>query len=374
MLRFAVFLSVLVAVAAPWAPSEALAFSPDNIKFKGDLRLRYQYDKQYGDASEKDAARHRERIRFRVGFETEVNERLAAAVRLAGGSADPRSTNQSLGDFFSSKGFYLDEAYLIWAPADWVMLKGGKFGSAFYTADDLLWDGDITFEGQAAGFDLPRGDGLTLFFNSAMFVLDELKAEATDPYMVLAQPGVKVRPGNGLEVVAAVAYYGFAHLQDVVSQYSAGTNTRTGEPGMLAEQGLKYAYDSVNPVLGLTAVWESKGGTAYSAGIIGDMVYSMDSEDTGYLVGLKGGHASVKDLGSWQVSYNRRRLEADAFPDIFPDSDFYGGATNVVGHEFILNVGLGKGATLGVDYYRGEQTEGDPDASDLLQADLGVKF
>jgi hypothetical protein len=374
MFKIVVFLSAVLVLATLWVSSEALALSPDDTRFKGDFRLRYQYDKTDDNASEMKDGRHRERIRLRFGLETDVNERLTVGMRLASGSDDPRSTNQSLGDFFSTEGFHLDLAYFTWKPVDWIAFKGGKFGKAFYTADDLLWDSDITFEGQVVGLDLSRTEHTSLFLNAGMFLLDELKAEGTDPHMFLLQPGLTARPGEGLEVVAAVAYYGFAHTGCVVTEYSAGSNTREGEPGAMEEPGLECDYDSVNPVLGVKRTWDTRGGATYSAGLFGDLVYNPDSEDTGYLVGFKGGHASVMGTGTWQFYYNWRRLEADAFLDIFPDSDFYGGATNASGHEFVLNIGLGKSAMLGLDYYRAEKIEGDECACNLLQVDFLAKY
>jgi hypothetical protein len=179
---------------------------------------------------------------------------------------------------------------------------------------------------------------------------------------------------SGLEAEIFIAYYGFAHIRGTVPEHSSGSNTREADEGTFTGDGLKYDYDSVNPILRITRTWESRNGKEYFAALVGDFVYNFDVEDTGYLLGFNAGRSSIGEIWAWQIHYNWRRLETDAFLDIFPDSDFYGGATNVSGHEFILSVGLGEGFALGLDYYRTERIEGNPAPRDLLQADLVVKF
>jgi hypothetical protein len=374
MQRFACSAIVLLVLTVLTSLSDSQALSLDRTKFKGDLRLRYQYDKKKVDGDVGSDSRHRERIRFRFGFQTDVSDRLRIGMRLASGSEDPRSTNQSFGDLFTTKGIHLDQAYFAWQPFGGLTVKGGKFGKALYLLDDLLWDSDITFEGQAARIEAPGPGNTSLFVNGGLFLLDELKSEGTDPHMFAIQPGVRAEFADGLEAGVFLAYYGFTHINSAVFEHAAGTNTRETEEGALSEGNLRYDYDSVNPTIGITRTWGSEGGAGYFARLVGDMVYNPDSEDTGYLVGFAAGHSTVKETGSWQFHYNWRRLEADAFLDIFPDSDFYGGATGVSGHEFILNCGIGGDFILGFDYYRADKIEGAEDARDLLQVDLVAKF
>ncbi|MFN3535640.1 MAG: putative porin, partial [Desulfatiglandales bacterium] len=104
-----------------------------------------------------------------------------------------------------------------------------------------------------------------------------------------------------------------------------------------------------------------------------------DREDTGYLYGVSVGTKKVQKLGDWELKYNYRKLEADAWPAAFPDSDFYGGATNVKGHELELTLGIKKYVTLGFDYYKAKPIKKlnglDPyNDEKLLQVDLVVKW
>lgn len=374
MQRFACSATMLLVLTVLAGLSDSQALSRDRTKFKGDLRLRYQYDKKKVDGDAGSDSRHRERIRLRFGFQTDVTDRLGIGVRLASGSDDPRSTNQTFGDLFSTKGIHLDQAYFTWQPVGGLTVKGGKFGKALHLSDDLLWDSDITFEGQAARIDAPGPGNASLFVNAGLFLLDELKSDGADPHMFAIQPGVRAEFGGGFEAGVFLAYYGFTHIKGADFEYGAGTNTRETGKGALSESNLKYDYDSVNPAMDITRTWGSKDGAGYFTSLVGDLVYNPDSKDTGYLVGFAAGRSTVKQTGSWQFHYNWRRLEADAVLDIFPDSDFYGGATGVSGHEFIMTYGIGGDFILGLDYYRADKIASEDDIRDLLQVDLVAKF
>ena len=69
------------------------------MKLKGDFRLRYQYERKQADTD----ARERGRIRYRLGIETDIVKDVKVGAGLASGGADPRSSNQSFADTFSSK-------------------------------------------------------------------------------------------------------------------------------------------------------------------------------------------------------------------------------------------------------------------------------
>ena len=62
-----------------------------DMKWKGDLRVRYQNERRDTTNS-----RHRGRVRMRLGVETNVNEKSSVAVGIATGGGDPRSTNETL--------------------------------------------------------------------------------------------------------------------------------------------------------------------------------------------------------------------------------------------------------------------------------------
>jgi hypothetical protein len=331
----------------------------DLIKIKGDLRLRYQAQDEDGERG-----RGRGRIRYRFNVEGKVVENVKVGLRLASGGDDPRSTNQTFDDTFSSKGINLDKAYVKYTPAEWVELYGGKFGNPIWRPSDLLWDGDITPEGLAAKLSFDA-NSVDVFVNTGFFVLEERSSD-DDTLMYVIQPGVKVGFAENGHVKLAVAYYGFSELQGRTLAHSAGTNTDTGA-------GLMYEYNSfaISAEAGVDKISEP---VPYVA-VFGEYVNNPDPDDdnTGYLAGLKFGAKKVKKGGQWQAKYMYRHLERDAWPDVFPDSDFFDGGTHAEGHEVILVVGLMKHVTLGLDYYNTDMID-DGVNQNLLQADLVFKF
>jgi hypothetical protein len=103
-----------------------------------------------------------------------------------------------------------------------------------------------------------------------------------------------------------------------------------------------------------------------------------DDDDDAWIAGAAIGHKKVSKPKTWQLKYQYRRLEQDAWLDIFPDSDTYGGATNVKGSEVIFNYALFKNVILGIDYYHNEPINenalGRRNDEDLLQVDMVYKF
>ena len=359
-------LSLLPFLAALILVSTAYAYSPENTRFKGDLRLRYQYEHKEG--KEGLLQRHRGRFRFRFGFATMMRDDLEVGARLATGDTDPRSTNQTTTGFFSTKEIRLDKAYAFWSATENATLKIGKYSEAFLIIDDMLWDSDITFEGGSVSWRRPVDGGASPLINAGAFVLDEDKTSGNDPQVYCVQPALAY-DSDGFSLETGVAFYVFEHLKGSSpdEDISSGTNT-------LVDGNLKYDYDSVNPVVVLVYRTGGDREQRHALKIIGDYVYNLDSRDSGYRLGLVFGSPKVKEAGSWQVHYDYRRLERDAFPDVFPDSDFYGGATDVAGHEAIACYGLAKNVQLGLDYYNARRIEDEDQPQNLLQVDCCFKF
>ncbi|MCM8763254.1 MAG: putative porin, partial [Candidatus Omnitrophica bacterium] len=152
------------------------------MKFKGDFRLRYQYDheKNIGtNASKTD--RNRGRFRLRLGLEAKPNDKILAAVGIASGkTGDPRSTNQTFQDAFDKKPIILDYAYAQYSPKPWVTLIGGKMKNPLWEPGDLIWDTDITPEGGSVNFSKKLNSKTALFLNTGVFVIDENNSGSGD--------------------------------------------------------------------------------------------------------------------------------------------------------------------------------------------------
>ncbi|MDD4294092.1 MAG: putative porin [Candidatus Omnitrophica bacterium] len=341
-----------------------------NVKLKGDFRLRYQAeDKKSG------ADRHRGRIRYRLGVESKVNKKLKVAAGFASGGADPRSTNQTLENSFDTGDIRLDYAYAEWMSAPWATVKAGKIAgikNLIFRPTDLLWDSDINPEGVTVQLTKSANSDLGLFLNSSVWILDESSSDKSDPFMGVIQPGVEYNFGSlgligDVKVKLACAYYWFQGVKGSTLDYSAGTNTLDGSV-------LKYEYDTISPAIEVKFS-EPFNGVVPMFALFAESVHNPDpaNNNNGWAAGLKFGDSKIGKWGDWQAGYLYRRLEKDAWLDAFPDSDAYSGGTGVKGHEITFEYGLSEHTSLGFDWYQMKQIEGAGE-NNVFQIDWQLKF
>jgi hypothetical protein len=94
----------------------------------------------------------------------------------------------------------------------------------------------------------------------------------------------------------------------------------------------------------------------------------------GYLTGFKFGDKKVSKPHQWQAKMSYRRLEQDAWLDIFPHGAVYSGETNVKGYQFVVKYGLMKNVFGALQYYRTKRIKGDSLTDHVLRADVLLKF
>ncbi len=352
-------------------------------KLKGDVRVRYQYERRENDTE----SRTRGRIRYRLGVENQVNPQWKVGAGLASSESgsttdDARSTNQTFNDSFRRGDIRLDYAYAEHQAAPWGKFIAGKYTKADYlwAPTDMLWDTDINPAGGAVHVEKQLGK-LTTYLNGGVSVIDENnKTDRPDPYMHYGQAGVKYKE-DVFDANLAGVYYGFNGVKGVALDGTASSNT-------LAGSVLKYDYDSIgasaelginNPTVGVLPIPR--------LALFGDFIQNLDSgtseddglnsavdEGTGWAGGVKVGDEKVNGKGQWQVKYQYTNLGKDAFPDAFPDSDRLGGATDIKGQEWELTIGLSKNVSLGFDYYQDQRIKAAKNPQKIVQADLNVKF
>ena len=344
-----------------------------NTKLKGDFRMRYQWDRKAQTATQNE----RTRFRMRLGTESKVNDQTKVYFGLASGSStDPRSTNQTLQDSFAKKSVYIDYAYASYAPVAWATVSLGRMKNPIYQTGDMLWDTDINPEGAAIQFNHKLTDKANFFMNNAFFILDDTASPngvGADPTMFVIQPGVDLTINDKTNLKLAGAYYGFNSVKNQVLDNTSGTNTLSGGATSL----LNYDFNSwsVSSELGIKEPLKMLSCIPYFA-VFGDYVENMDptSENIGYLAGFKFGNEKVADWKQWQAKYMYRSIGKDAVLDTFPDSDAYGGFTDVKAHEYILSYGLAKNVTLDLDYYQSDRLKAAKNKEKLFQADVNFKF
>ena len=349
-----------------------------NIKLKGDLRLRYQtkVEKTTGD-NEKDT--NIGRVRMRLGLEGKINEKLYAGVGIATGSGDPRSTNISFGGYNSKKTVVLDYAYAKYSPLPWLKLVGGKMllGDALWEPTDLIWDTDITPEGAVLQFNKNLGPNANLYLNTGVLVVDTDSSSDRDaPMAYLVQPGVNYKINDNLSLNGAFSLQSFENTKShTSSSFSGATNTGNTTAGTST---YAYNYRMINPALELSIrePFKAIGLNVEFLKLYGEYVNNLavSRGGSGFSCGFKLGNNKIEKWGDWQVKYVYAMLGRDAVLDVLPDSDRYSGKTGIRSHEIELQFGLAKNTFIGFDVYRSWSTIGAKLPETLVQIDWNMKF
>jgi len=379
-----------MAKAKQWSATIAIilgvtGFSPmvqagnwwETVSVKGDLRYRHEMI----DEQDKDA-RHRHRLRARLGIFGEVSPYTKVGIQLATGSDDPVSTNQTLDDAFSTKRVGVDRAYFeaYHGKLPGLTVAGGKFDNPFFKPgkSELIWDSDWNPEGGTANFTRDF-DNLTLTLIGAGLWIDE-RSTAGDSWLAAGQGVVRFRFSDQKSSVALGASFfnyantqGFTPFHDPEDAYGNSVTTV-----MDVEDSDTTYFDLYSDDYDLFEVF---GEFTHSfekipVTVMADYVNNtaVDSLGTGWLVGFHVGKA--KKPGSWELRYIYREVEADAVVGIFTDSDFRGGGTDARGHEFGGGLQLADNTTFNVTYFINEiglQAEEGEDFN-RLQVDLQLKF
>jgi hypothetical protein len=354
----------------------------DRIRWDGDIRLRYEGDffdqgnlKQYnmtkpvpeGKAAEQrntTVDRQRFRVRFRLSLKTMVTDQVEAGAKLTTGSeSDPGSTNETLGDSFNKDGIVLDNVYLKWNIQDGFQVWGGRMPNPWFCSD-LVWDGDLNFEGVALNYGHRITKGLEGFLTLGAFPLEELEWSTHDKWLYGGQAGIISKPVHDLTIKVAAAYYDYQNIEgerdpnrpmemnfstprfmqkgntlmdiDPTGGYVPALASDYHELDITGSADIGF-FDPVH-ITFLTDYVKNLGfDRAKAARLIDDP--NLKSQATGYQMGLTVGHLAVRQPGTWKCSGFYRHLEADAVLDAFTDSDFHLGGTNACG--WILGGELG---------------------------------
>jgi Putative porin len=343
------------------------------FKFKGDFLFRYQYDENDATTSGLTTAtkRERARIRLRLGLEGKISEGWKVKAGLASGSADPRSTNQTLQDNFSSKPIQLDYAYATYDPDEYFKVLAGKIENknTVWMPSNLLWDSDINPEGLEIKLQCNENK---IFINTGYFIIDEISAGA-DPSMFFIQPGIDLKLDD-INLKGAFNYYATNSVEGLAYSnigFGGGTNSRIGTPA-----SFQYDYDCWG-MSGEVGKKEFIEDVLDYGAVFFDYIYNPDpsSENIGYLVGLKAGDEKIKDAGNWQAMINYRELEKDAWLDFLTNSSFLSGKTDVKGLEFVLQYAVKENISVGFTYYNAQtiKSSTEEDENSLL-VDFNLKF
>lgn len=242
-----------------------------NIRLHGDFRYRHEYINESG---KKDRTRHR--IRARIGMDAKVNDTSDFHFRLASGSQDPTSTNQTLTGGYTSKSIWIDRAYVDWHPAfaNACGSKGhlmlGKIKNPFLAvhASDLIWDHDLNPEGAAITYQAKMGN-INPFINLVGFWIQERKSSG-DSGMFGGQIGIKPVFGK-IKIIVGGGYFGYVNTQgeaSFVKENHGFGNTLDANGNYVYDYNLWEAFAQVRTKFRKIPI-----------AVYGDYVYNTDPSD-----------------------------------------------------------------------------------------------
>ena len=194
----------------------------ENVKLSGDLRYRHETVNSQSNGRW-NAGDNKNRIRARLQLDAKINDDWDAVFRIASGSADPTSTNQTLDNAFSSKAIWLDLAYFKWHPASakGLTLYGGKMKNPFYRVggNQLIWDDDLNPEGIAASYEKDLSETNKLYVNGGGFWVDQ-SSTAGSVSLWGAQAYLKHTFENKNHILGGMSYYHYGNLKGKASLYN----------------------------------------------------------------------------------------------------------------------------------------------------------
>ncbi len=304
----------------------------DSIKVSGDFRYRLETVDQEGNER-----RDRSRFRARINLDAKVNETVKVGVRLASGSEEPTSTNQSFDKFASTKDISIDRAFVAWTPAKGSRILAGKMGLPFYkpNGSQLLWDGDLNPEGIAYQY---KNNGF--FASVARFNLDEC-GSCDDSYMNGVQAGYSYKMANNSKVTFGLGQYAFD-----LNSAETGFADEYSETELFADYSTRL-YDKPLVVYANYVVNGDGAALAAAAGLNDDL-------DTGYELGFK--YGKVKGPRTWDVGYIYKTIDVNAVFPLWTDSDFAGGGADGEGHLLKFGYGVNTNFSIGVSHYINERS------------------
>ncbi|MCL2145468.1 MAG: putative porin [Endomicrobia bacterium] len=351
-----------------------------NIKFSGDIRLRYQ-----SDWAPDVTTRSRERLRLRFGFEARPAENMTAAFGLAtsatssGSDENPTSTNYTF-QGFNKAPIFIDYAYLQYDIQNIGKLSAGKIkGSmATWNIKQLIWDGDINPDGVTLNLNNRKlGNGFELFGNIGWLIINGDVQESNSgrpndmPDVYILQPGVNYKNGS-FSARAALGYQQF----NTKGRAPYGSNATGNYLGDAARYTNLTDFRLINPA---AEIKMSEAVGKYTVKVFGEYVKNLDdsvykNDNEGGLYGITFGDDRISKFGDWNVTYAGRYLMSFAIPYGLGFSDAYNGRPNVRGYEIGLNFGLTKNTAFAFNYLNYDLINGNKAQQSLAQCDISYKF
>lgn len=309
----------------------------DSAKLYGDIRVRTEYRKGEEFNSSNEEARTRNRYKITFGVKTEADDFYTDLAFAMGDKG--RSDNATFGGsngVNSKETLFVKRAMIGWNATDWLTLEAGRIKNPLYTTQ-MVWDGDLTFEGLAEKLDFNFGD-VNVFAN---FVQSQYKGDYKD-----------FNFKNDQVTNNILAFQGGAKFKitDDVKAKAAVTFTKYTNGAVGTDNSTQYLKTIEVPA---EVSFNTSGTIGYK--VFGDYAYNIDgddrckaltnnacnsgNEDTAWLLGAQ--IASVQDpkgkkstKGDWKAKLWYQSVGAFSLDPNAVDSDFMDSRVNMEGVVF----------------------------------------
>jgi len=344
----------------------------DQLKLKGDLRVRYERrDTDYKD-SDDDYARDRWRTRFRLGgVWKNKQEDWEVGAGLATGGSGATSTNDTWSDDepFETGDIRIDYAYAKHKMNDFAFTLGQHKNP--YKTSWVMWDGDVRLAGVTGQYKNASGLFATLGGYGASYDGDNMAM------LYAGQLGFSGK-ADKLKYTLAAGYHTYdkSFINDADGENSLG-NINPNE----YELNIGDIYGDVSIPVGKAKLklyghfWQNFGADgADGESQATSYLKSPEDADTGWVLGLDA------KINKFKVGYSYSVVEADSLYGFLADADFGDNIadTNKKGHKFKLGYSFTKNWSTGLTYLSYEYDEDhaglSKDSVDLMQVDMKYKF
>jgi hypothetical protein len=332
------------APGAPAAPDPAVQAVSDRVeelakrwghlRLDGDIQLRYEgFFNQGYDLPTDAPARNRFRARVRAQLSGEIGEHFDWGIRLASGSFDnPISPQQTLTDYYDRKPIGIDRAYLHFdtkGERTSFEVYGGKF-EAPWKRTPLTFDEDLQPEGFAETLRFAElGGTLRTVELTAWQLPYRERAIGADAVILGGQVLTEWRFSKAWSATLAGAYHDFEQV-DVIppavgvspTLVNAGFDYVTTNAVVLNAAGIPEYRSAFHVIDAIAEVRYAGLSPKWPVLVRADWIHNTTAcDDLRDGLQIEGQVGRRREAGDWQFDYLFWRVEREAFPSVFMDSE-----------------------------------------------------
>ena len=352
------------------APATAGVAISEKLSVFGDVRVRYEQDREDRTGTNIDRDRDRARFRARFGFKHKTTDKITMGLRFATASNGLQSPHQDMAIAGGNKqNFGLDRAYIEtkWGKGGFLWL--GKHGISFWEQNEQFWDGDIQPEGAGVGYKLGLSDDASLLLQSTFTYISENGWSNSSTNAVMDDD-------TGLTLQAVLTKGG---ATAAIGRLAVQDDNQPSLPGGSADYyiaSVQFKTSTALPIkLGADYLWSD--GVHYATNSTTGP--NVNSEDTGYVL-----NASTKK-GDWSFQFKHYDIGLNSVPlQGQVSQDNFRFSSNFDGQRYQVGYSFGGGVSMdGRVYHQNQKATGlanvqgpvqNSDENTRYQVNLNAKF